>query len=177
MPMPIKRTLVRSTRRNNIETIKMLVHSRLGERSSEEEEPFTSEKDDSSSSKSVHSEQSTEKRKENSCQGRTHTVKAEKTRGASQFSGNHLKRGSLMSKIEEVMSTFDKMSDYSPNEEDHEINMDEDGSITEKMLEIDEETKCKFFESFETKNNFITTGVKDMGKLNPYVLSEGLLPL
>ena len=90
MPLPIKRTFDRSTCRNSIKTIKMLVNSRLDERPSEEEEPFTSEKDDSSSSKSVHLEQSTEKEEEDSCQERTHMVKVEKTRCAFQFSETHL---------------------------------------------------------------------------------------
>ena len=141
----------------------MLVNSRLHERPSEDEEPFTSVKDDSSSSKSVHLKQSTEKEEEDLCQERTHMVKVEKTRCAFQFSETHLKPGSVTSKIKEVMSTFDKMSDYSSSEEGHGVYMDEDGSVTENTLEIDEETQCKFLESFETIKNFITTCVKNMG--------------
>ena len=75
------------------------------------------------------------------------------------------------------MSTFDKMSDYSSSEEGHEVHMDEDGSVTENMLEIDEETQCKFLESFETIKNFITSCVKNMGNsIHMYYLRD-LLPL
>ena len=52
-------------------------------------------------------------------------VKAENTRYALKFFGNHLKPRSLTLKTEEVISTFYKMSDHSSSEDCYKVNKDD----------------------------------------------------